>query len=324
MVLWFFLVILFSGAQFYLYTASQYYYISIGVVVPSMSHGSGSAFSGAVKDFMEYIGVLREIDSVIDLARGWLQLSVLVAIGERSVRVDELVRVLGQPRKAVLDVLRKMRLKGLVEVRDGYYMLSSRGLHVYKLLSSIVNHGGFERRSASGQSYAREATVYDVVSSITRFLYLYEAIVALGSARGYELSLDTLASVVRIGERQLDEYLSVYATGSTRIFERRVKRCGLIARRGCVVYRLTREGLMVFHRLPEYVRVRRSWATRVLVLLTRALHPRIVLKRLTLFLSVGSAMTMSLVALYPELSLLLLGGWVLVVSFLALLVSRGL
>jgi hypothetical protein len=65
-------------------------------------------------------------------------------------------------------------------------------------------------------------------------------------------------------------------------------------------------------------------ATRLLALLTRALHPRIVLKRLTLFLSVGSAVAMSLVALHPELSLLLLGGWVLVVSFLALLVSRGL
>ncbi len=261
---------------------------------------------------MEYINVLRKIDSVIDLARGWLQLSVLVSIGERSVRVDELVNILGQPRKAVLDVLRKMRLKGLVEVRDGYYRLSSRGLQLYKLLYSLVGSRAFTTDSSGGGAGGGEATVYDIISSITRFLYLYEAIVALGSARGYELSLDTLASIVRVGRRQLDEYLSVYSSNPLRIFERRIKRCGLFVRRSCIVYKLTREGLMVFHRLPEYVRARRSWATRLLALLTHALHPRIVLKRLTLFLSVGSAVAMSLVALHPELSLLLLGGWVLV------------
>lgn len=267
---------------------------------------------------IDRINMLREIDSVIDLARGWLQIRLLLAIGERGVSVDALSATLGQPRKTILDALRKMRLKGLVEESKGYYRLAERGLNLYRMLVSLASPT--HKPASRG---IQHVSVYDILSSLTRHIYLYEALVALGSSPRYEMTLEELASVVRLSPRQLDEYLSVYSNGSLRLLERSLKRCGVLRNRTCVYYRIGRDGKKILYRLPEYMRVKRSWATRILVKLTRALHPRLVLKRLTLLLSIGSAISMSLVILFPRLGVLILGSWVLFISFLALLIGKS-
>jgi DNA-binding MarR family transcriptional regulator len=68
--------------------------------------------------------IFREVDAAVDFARGWLQLRMLLTVGYLGrCSVDRLVEVLGGRREAVLDSLRKMRAKGLVEGEGG---LSSR------------------------------------------------------------------------------------------------------------------------------------------------------------------------------------------------------
>ncbi len=283
-----------------------------------MSAGIAAARPYVNRALLDRINMLREIDSVIDLARGWLQIRLLVAIGENGVRVDELSAMLGQPRKAILDALRKMKIKGLVEESKGYYRLTERGLNLYRMLIGVA-----AQSFKTTQTNASHVSIYDVISSLTRHIYLYETLVALGSSPNYEMTLEELASIVRISPRQLDEYLSVYSNGSLKLLERSLKRCGVLRNRTCVYYRIGRDGRKILYRLPEYMRVKRSWATRILVRLTRALHPRLVLKRLTLLLSIGSAISMLLVILFPQIGVLILGSWVLFISFIALLIGKS-
>ncbi|MEM4519596.1 MAG: hypothetical protein QXD94_04080, partial [Sulfolobales archaeon] len=87
-----------------------------------------------------------------------------------------------------------------------------------------------------------------------------------------------------------------------------------------IIYRLSDDGLKVYHRLPDYVKYRNDWKASILRALTRSGHPRIVLKRISLTLSLGSAfIALTAVFLPPNLSLILIMTWVLIISFIALI-----
>jgi DNA-binding MarR family transcriptional regulator len=87
---------------------------------------------------------------------------------------------------------------------------------------------------------------------IIRFSYLYDVLVALGSSRGYELPLSTLASVTGLSPATLEDYLRPYVEEEPKLFKRVVRSGRLGGRR--VFYRLADSGLKVYHRLPEYVK----------------------------------------------------------------------
>ncbi|MET1101010.1 MAG: hypothetical protein ABWW69_00815 [Pyrodictiaceae archaeon] len=271
---------------------------------------------------LERLEILRRLDSVIDLAKGWLQLRILVALGSGASSVDEVVSIVRVNRKAVLDSLRKMRLKGLVESHeDGSLRLSERGVEVYRLIISTIN--GYRGARERGGDAA--VTVYDVSGVLVRYLYLYEAVIALGLAKGHELSLEELSSIIRLSPRQLDSYLRRYAEDEPKLFIRTTSRRSLLdklLRRSGVKYRLGREGLKLLYKLPEYLRFKRSFPVRVLSILTRTMHPRLVLKRLTLIISCGSALAMlSAVITDWETAILIMGSWLVVLSFLSVLVE---
>ncbi len=269
---------------------------------------------------LDRISALRRVDQVIDLSRGWLQLRILITIGDSGASIDEVVRKLGIPRKTLFDSLRKMKSKGLVELVDGDIKLTDRGVEVYNILRSIAS----SNQLATPARVSPSLSTHEVLSLVTRYVYLYEVLVALGSSPRYELSLDSLSSIVRISSRQLDEHLSIYTKLEPRLFQRvvRQRRIGFF-QKSKVYYRLTREGAKVLHRLPDYIRYKRSLSSRILVSITRTLHPRLVLKRLVLILSVGSAVFMTIAAFVPELGSLVLGAWLVVLSFLSVLVIQS-
>ncbi|HIQ23806.1 MAG TPA: hypothetical protein EYH50_02010 [Pyrodictium delaneyi] len=272
--------------------------------------------------FFDKLELLRQVDSVIDLSRGWLQLRILMTIGDKGAYVDDIVALLDVSRKAVLDSLRKMRVKGLVSISNGFVQLTDKGMEVYNILRNVVS----DSSASSGTLMPPSSTpsVYDVLSFVTRYVYLYDVIAALGFSPRYELPLEVLAAIARVGPRQLDEYLSVYSRREPRLFSRVLRSTGWGPfRRTRIYYRLTRDGVKLLHRLPEYMRVRRSLAARVLVSITRTLHPRLVLKRLVFVTSLGSAIAMSIVVAYPSVGVIVLGAWLVVLSFLAVLVSQS-
>ncbi|BEP18207.1 HTH-type transcriptional activator ArnR [Pyrofollis japonicus] len=276
-----------------------------------------------VEMLIERIDSIRELDSVIDLARGWLQIRILILLGAGEATVDSLMTRLSQPRKTILDALRKMRQKGLVEDNKGYYRLTEKGQRLFRIILGLNSNGLNSPSTVRCRSTTDGATPYDIIAKTTRYLYLYEALMALGSSPSMELSIETLSSILRLSPRQLDDYLSVYANGALKILKRSIKQCGVLRKRTCVYYRLNNNGLKILHKLPEYTRIKRSLSNRILVKITRTLHPRLVLKRITIALSVGSAIAMLLVLFKPELGVIILGSWVLFISFISLLIAKS-
>ncbi len=267
-------------------------------------------------ELLNSVSMLREVDAAVDFARGWLQLRILLSVGYLGrCSVDRLVEVLGERRKAILDSLRKMRAKGLIE-GEGELSLTEEGRRVYGTLLSVL---GSSRRASAGTTLSR-AAAQDIPRDVLRFSYLYDVLVALGTSKGYELPLSTLASVTRLSPTTLEDYLKPYVEDELRLLKRVVRGGRLTGRR--VFYRLTDEGLKVYHKLPDYVKYRGSLVAMVLRSLTRSGHPRIVLKRVALALAIGSAITSALVAvLAPPTSLVVALTWILTVSLIALLVE---
>lgn len=273
----------------------------------------------SVNSVISRVSVLREVDSVVDLTRGWLQLRIVIVLGfyGRS-DADELAKVLGERKKAILDALRKLKMKGLVVDADSgrYVVLSDEGRKLYETLVGIISSAVSGRNSEGALPL-----IEDVHRDLTTSFYLYEVIIALGTSRKYELPLDTLASIVKLSPEVLDDYLKPYADGSLKLFKRYVVGSKMSLRRGRkVVYRLSDDGLKVYRRLPDYMKYRSDWKALILRYITRSGHPKIVLKRISLMLSLGSAAVALITTLLPVgLSLLVIMSWVLVISFIALL-----
>lgn len=267
------------------------------------------------------VSVLREVDSVVDFARGWLQLRILLVLGYfGQCSVDRVVGVLGERRKAVLDALRKMRVKGLIDVDDSL-TLTDYGVKLYNMLVGVISSELL--RSELSDLSSTKALIQDLHRDITKFFYLYDTIVALGTSKGFELSLSTLASITRLSPDTLEDYLRPYVEGDVKLFKRVVKTGKfLVIPKKKIIYRLTDEGLKIYRRLPDYVKYKGSTRAMILRVLTRSGHPRIILKRLAMILAVGSAIISLLAAFTTSpLSLIIVLTWVLLMSFLALIIE---
>ncbi|MCX8185479.1 MAG: hypothetical protein N3E43_06990, partial [Sulfolobales archaeon] len=234
-------------------------------------------------DWLSRASILREVDSYVDIARGWLQLRILLVLGESgSCSVDELVSKLGERRKAILDALRKMRSKGLVSAEDNP-SLTELGSRVFEQLYSVLTCSSFS------SPVALKSLVYDVPRDLARLFYLYEVLVALGTSKKYELPLSALCYVTKLKPETLEDYLKPYGGEELKLLKRVLKnRKFFFFSRKAVCYRLTDDGVKVFHRLPDYVKYRSSFGARLLSLATKSGHPKVILKRVSLILSLGS------------------------------------
>lgn len=281
-----------------------------------------SAKAASINDLIEVARILRKVDSAVDIARGWTQLRILLIVGHRGrASVNELVQVLKERRKTILDSLRKMKIKGLILETDGYIVPSEKGREIYALLSTILTSNIGLRSEVERTQTA--AVVYDIPRNLTRAFYLYDAIIAIGSSPKNELPLETLAYMVKLSPSIIDDYLKPFAQGENALFRRVIKeRSFLFFKKRRVFYELTKEGLKVFYRLPAYLKYKNNKAAKLFRMITRTGHPRVVIKRMALIISMGSVIVMALnILLPPLLTVLTLSAWILLLSFFAVLIE---
>lgn len=200
----------------------------------------------AIKQRLE---LLKELDETIDFAKSVIQLGVvltLYGVGE-GLTIDELSHRLGERRKALLDALRKLELKGVidkVEVNGNLkVLLTEKGNAYVKKLESLLAPQSAIKVDSDLDYKTKRALI---LNNIVEAHYIYTAITALGKSPTKALSLDKLAREMGLSNERAKSYLDLFCLPPNRIF-RRVQ----IPGKG-TYYKLEEEGLKIFYRTPEY------------------------------------------------------------------------
>ena len=216
--------------------------------------------------------LLKQLDNTIDFSRSALQLQIVTALitAGHPLTATTLSERLGERRKAVLDALRKLENKGIVEKRLGpreiEYALSSQGReYALKLLAILGDKTSPHPEDAPETSVARKEIV---VTHLLETHYIYKAITALAHAPGRTLPLKHLSRQMGLSPERAKSYLDLFSLPPNRIF-RRIQH----PRRG-VYYHLEDEGLKLYYRTPEHTRSRRNPLLRLMLSLEARLTPR--------------------------------------------------
>ncbi|MEM2506480.1 MAG: hypothetical protein QXF61_05500 [Nitrososphaeria archaeon] len=270
---------------------------------------------------MSMFDLARELDDVVDLSRGRLQLEIILRLGrvESSVHADDLVRGLGERRKAVFDALRKLESKSII-LRDGErVILTDFGKGVFSKIMLLKN--AEQAPLVSRGSFS--LTKYEVARIMVGDMYLYETIQALQSSDKGVLSVDMLSKIVGISSNVLDEHLLKFTKGEFMFLNRYVKPRQIFGLKTTkIYYSLTEDGKKMANLYLGSLSIRRKWSFKLLSKLVGTTHPRIILKRLALFLSIGSAFAMLLQFVIPTFSILVLSAWIWLISFFSLLIEN--
>lgn len=270
---------------------------------------------------MSMFDLARELDDVIDLSRGRLQLEIVLKLGrvESAVHVDDLVRELRERRKAIFDSLRKLETKSLI-TRDGERVfLTDFGKDVFSKIM-VLKKSEQELLVSRG---AYSLTKYDVARIMVGDMYLYETLQALNSSVKGILPVDVLSKIVGISSNVLDEHLLKFTKGEFMFLNRHVKPRQIFGLKTTkIYYSLTDEGKKMVNLYLGSLSIRRKWSFKLLSKLVGTTHPRIILKRLALFLSIGSAFAMLIQFVIPTFSILVLSTWIWLISFFSLLIEN--
>jgi DNA-binding PadR family transcriptional regulator len=101
------------------------------------------------------IDMLRKLDSIIDFSRSSYQLDIIILLGKSSKPMDpgSIASSLGIPRKQILDALRKLKLKGLIDVTgSGSYTLTKTGVEFFNKLMDLINRSDTDSRNNNSNS----------------------------------------------------------------------------------------------------------------------------------------------------------------------------
>lgn len=271
---------------------------------------------------IERLRKLREVDLLVDIGRGSVQLEIILALGraDSGLNSKSLSEMTGYRRKTILDALRKLQIKGLVSEREDGYVLSEKGLKLYSSLLEALGVGiGESKGRLSSMLLSRE-----MARDIATYDYVNDAIIALGAARNYELPVKVLSEITGLSVQRLEDYLEKFTNGRPRLFKKFRKRSILskILGRGEVYYRLTSEGLAAYHKLPHYLKMKKNLGARILQTIGRSGHPKLVLKRMAIYMSIGSSLTMlAAILIGGALGKIIMASWILLVSLIALLIE---
>jgi len=197
---------------------------------------------------------LRELDSVVDIARGHVQLSLLLLLAKRNRLVpDTAAEILGIPRKSVVDGLQKLKRKGLVARSSGRtYVLTEEGKRVGKLLADVL----------------LELSPPDTLEEFVEAYQIGEVVLLAGTSTKEWVDLGELAKRLGIEERRL---LKLIESRGRELFK--VRELG-----GRVQVALTYEGSQLYDLLLDSMKMGPLTA-RILSLLTGTLDPIDALRR---------------------------------------------
>lgn len=256
--------------------------------------------SAALREKLE---ILRLIDGKVDFSKATVQFDILLslAVSDSGLTAHELSQRLRLKYKTISDALRKMVFKGLVEKMGERYILTNEGKLLYDSLLSVLG--------LTKQDYLKmkrhERDVWSLTHDLVTVNHLYDAILALGLSERYMLDLKTLAKVMGLSVNRAKVYLDLFTQYPFKLlhvvrvsgFTQRVK--WVIGRaiplikgkdkiHTTLYYMLTERGLKVFNRLPYRVKINRNKFTyKLLLRVFDTLHPRIIIKRISLIMSLS-------------------------------------
>ena len=185
----------------------------------------------------EKIQLLRRIDSIIDFNRATAQLKILIALNSGEYTVDEVVRSTGLKRKTVLDAIRKLEIKGLVEKQGNQCRLTELGRNIYDALLDLA--GGNLRNIPAKPSL--RTTYYETYDQLLNVVYMLRVVQVLGDASNKPLSLKELAKKTGVSQATLSDHINRFVFSNPKIFERTYD-----IERKRVYYRLTDLGLKLY------------------------------------------------------------------------------
>lgn len=197
---------------------------------------------------------LRLIDSVVDFARGYVQLSViLTAIDEERIIPDYTAEKLKLSRKSVIDAIQKLKRKGLLYKEKGnIYILTDKGKKFFKLLSETIS----------------ALSLTNPVEKIMESYRISEAILVTGTSTKEWVDIRTVAKYLDFDPEQLEKLIE---TKASNLFKMRK-----VA--GNTFLALTYEGSELYDLLLESIKLGPLTA-KTLALLTGTLDPRNALRR---------------------------------------------
>jgi DNA-binding MarR family transcriptional regulator len=293
---------------------------------------SGSKAVGFQSEQFLRLQMLRELDSAIDFARGFLQLRIVLALGSRGpMTARDISTSLGERYKAVLDAVRKLITKNLIAKEpDGgidTYKLSDAGVEFYRKLVGILR----VREHYRVPKEERRMLLSDVAMSITKYTHLADAILALGTSRSNALTLSDIADAMKLSPERAKTYIEMFSDrrSGVKLFkkvEKELKMLKLIAallkpfgikmRTTVEMYRLTEEGLTVFYKQPYYLKYKKSLAAKIVTKVFGTAHPRLVLKRMTLVTLIAALISSAIALITHNTATVALAGSLSVASSL--------
>lgn len=250
--------------------------------------------------------LLRELDSTVDFARGYIQLKVLMLLSsEKPLNAKDIGLAVNEKKKTVIDALRKLVSKGLVvkekEGGEGLYRLSELGKEYFNKLSSLLGESHESSHNNCNHYDPPATTILDIAANIVKYVHLMDALIAVATSRRRELSLIDVADAMKLSPDRAQSYIEMYAEKNsnaklfTRIerkskalelLARVLKKLGFTVRTTVSAYRITDDGLTVFYKLPYYIKYKKGLIARAVAKLFGSTHPRLVLKRAMLYFSV--------------------------------------
>jgi DNA-binding MarR family transcriptional regulator len=271
-------------------------------------------FGSIDSDVNSRLSILRELDSIIDFARGSLQLRIILTLAEKgALSAREIASILNERYKAVLDAIRKLVLKGLVsrdENDSDVYRLASDGVDFYRKLSTVLNGKTYTRISRE----ERRALLSDIAMNIVRYNHLLDALIALATSRRGEISLNDIADAMKLSIDRAKTYMDIYTekrygfklfrriekkSKTLEAISKILKRFGIKIRSSIVLYRITDEGLSIFYKHPYYIKYRKSLASKIATKMFNSSHPRIVLRKMSIYIML-TALIWGAITLYIQ------------------------
>lgn len=217
---------------------------------------------------------LKRLSEIIDFSRSSNQIRILLFLGSYGEGTSkDIAGVLGESRKSVLDALRKLRIKGLVEESKfrvdydrGYYKiyrLSKKGRAVYKSLVNVLY--GLSVKNVVVEDFIDINSLNSSLNSLAlfdrffdnfdRFYVLIEIFKILIRYNKLEFNVNWLAKKLGLSSAQLDRFLEPFSNNSRadlKLFE-------LYKRRGERIYKLTHVGLEKLKQIRRIVGVGSSF-----------------------------------------------------------------
>lgn len=217
-----------------------------------------STYSSDVGNYFSKLMLLRDLDSVIDIARASNQLAIILHLynQNRPLSTDDLARDIVDSKKSVLDSIRKLEKKNLVVKRevDGrlYVELSEEGRKfVAKLLELI------KPVYTSTSSVLETPVRLNIVKEMMVSLSVFKLLVKVGLTPPHAISVNKLQRILS-DEKVSEIVLESFTKNPTRLFK-------VIGAGKAQLLALDKAGLMLLKKTPYYQVYSSSRVYRLLV-----------------------------------------------------------